>query len=179
METPGGQFHFQCPLNFKPIAESEGAVSSDPDTEVWLIKAPADFNPESFSSHRIPLSGHKVQKVKVDGVRKLYHIMASPSADTTCRALLPQEGGSGDRIACTPPFQGVITLADAQGENTAIHSIPDRPPVAIPEGLKLRYCPFGAVAPKHSQNRGKSSSGSAKKKKAKKRKREEARDVTV
>ncbi|KAE8584899.1 hypothetical protein XENTR_v10021154 [Xenopus tropicalis] len=171
MEVPGGKESFQCPLNFKPVAVCEGTVTSDPDLEVWLIKAPAGFNPESFTNHRFPLAGCKTQKVKVDGVRRLYNVTATPCTDTPCRALLPQDEASGDRLVCAPQFQGVITIADAHGESSVLHPIPDRLPRTVPEGLKLRYCPFGSVSPKYKR---KGDLAIVHKKKKKKRKREEA-----
>ncbi|KAG8448461.1 hypothetical protein GDO86_015523 [Hymenochirus boettgeri] len=170
MDDSGDKVVFNCPLNFEPLAVCDGTVSSDPDLEVWLIKTPADFNPESFTTHRLPLSGHKTQKVKVDGVRRLYHVTASSCTDAPYRALLPQ----GDKLVCAPPFHGFITISDSLGDSTAIHAIPDRPPVSIPEGLKLRYCPFGSVAPR-SKREG-NLTNLPTKKKSKKRKREVARE---
>ncbi|XP_068105373.1 DNA-directed RNA polymerase I subunit RPA34 [Hyperolius riggenbachi] len=174
-----GKCRFQCPGNFEPVAECNGGVTSEPDTEIWLIKAPADFTPESFNSHRLPLSGYKMQKVKAAGTRRFYHVMSSPSADTPLRAFLHQQEAQQDRLACAPPFQGIITVAEAHGDPSAVHSIPDRPPLTIPEGLKQRYQPFGALPPRMTGSSGgvlQSSGSSKKKKKAKKRKHQESQD---
>ncbi|XP_018085546.1 DNA-directed RNA polymerase I subunit RPA34 isoform X1 [Xenopus laevis] len=168
----GGKERFECPLNFKPMAVYDGTMTSDPDLEVWLIKAPADFNPESFTNHRFPLAGCKSQKVKVDGVRRLYSVAAAPCTDTPCRALLPQDNASGDRLVCAPLFQGVITISDAHGDSSAVHPIPDRQPRAVPEGLKLRYSPFGSVNPSNKR-KGEEAIVHTTKKKKKKRKRVE------
>ncbi|KAM9321935.1 DNA-directed RNA polymerase I subunit RPA34 [Gastrophryne carolinensis] len=175
---------FQCPLSFAPVAEFGGAVTSEPDTEIWLIKAPVDFTAESFSSHRLPLSGYKKQKVKSDGVRRIYHVLATPLADSAHRAFLHAQGeGSEERLVCAPPLQGVITVAEAYGDQNTLHAIPDRPPLAVPAGLKQRYQPFGGRPPRSaSQSEAPESigqseeSGKKKKKKAKKRRREESED---
>ncbi|XP_075042261.1 DNA-directed RNA polymerase I subunit RPA34 [Mixophyes fleayi] len=177
MESAGEKCSFRCPLNFEPVAECKGSVSSEPDTEVWLIKAPADFTPESFNSHRLPLSGYKMQKIKVDGSKRFYHVMSSPCSNNPFRALLCPPESSEDSFVCAPQFRGIITLAEAHGDHTELHCVPDRPPLIIPEGLKQRYRPFGAIAPLVSpENAGHSqlSGSSKKKKKAKKRRREEA-----
>ncbi|XP_053328934.1 DNA-directed RNA polymerase I subunit RPA34 [Spea bombifrons] len=178
MESPGGKCVFQCPLNFEPAAEYDGRSSGDPDTEIWLIKTPADFNPESFNSHRFPLSGYKKQKVKVDGIRRFYHVRSSPCENTPCRAFLPQDVESGQKLACGPTFQGIITLADGHADPSEVHPIPDRPPLRIPENLKQRYRPFGATDPHRVQVPGEETpspvtTSTKKKKKAKKRKHDE------
>ncbi|XP_063794517.1 DNA-directed RNA polymerase I subunit RPA34-like isoform X2 [Pseudophryne corroboree] len=175
MAGAGETCGFQCPSNFVPVAECRGSVKSDTDTEVWLIKAPSDFTPESFSSHRLPLSGYKMQKMKVNSVKKYYHVMSSHCSDSPFRALLCSPEPSAGSLVCAPPFQGIITLAEAHGDHTALNSIPDRPPLLIPQGLKQRYRPFGATAPRAvPDNVGQSqwSGSTKKKKKAKKRKQE-------
>ncbi|KAG9469111.1 DNA-directed RNA polymerase I subunit RPA34 isoform X2 [Eleutherodactylus coqui] len=161
---------FQCPPDFEAVAECDGSAAAD--AEVWLIKAPADFTPQSFNSHRFPLSGQKMQKVKDGGVKKYYHVVSLPCAPLHLRAFLQSSGDTEDKLVAAAPLGGVITLAEAYGDHTAMHSVPDQPPVSLPQGLKQRYCPFGAVAPTIGKvKRGDSQlSESAKKpKKAKKR----------
>ncbi|KAM4642620.1 DNA-directed RNA polymerase I subunit RPA34 [Discoglossus pictus] len=163
---------FRCPLNFEPFALIEGSVTSDPDTEVWLIKAPTDFTPESLMSHRIPLFGHKTQKVKGDGPPRFYHITAAPCEEPIpLRAFLPHPGASGHKISCAPPLQGIISIAETFKDPPALHPIPDRPRLQLPEGLQQRFCPFGATAPKRGQEIPETHT--KKKKKSKKRRREE------
>ncbi|KAM4019551.1 DNA-directed RNA polymerase I subunit RPA34 [Anomaloglossus baeobatrachus] len=171
---------FQCPQDFVPVAESDGSVTSDPDTEVWLIKAPADFSPQSFNSHRFPLSGYKMQRSKVGGVKKYYHLVSSPGAAPPLCTFLQPPGLPEDKLVAASPLQGVITVSEAHGDHTALHSVPDRPPLSLPQGLKQRFRPFGATVPNVSAvNRDDSQlSGSSKKKKrAKKRKQEEMLDA--
>ncbi|CAH2314726.1 Hypothetical predicted protein [Pelobates cultripes] len=176
MEGSGDKHVFQCPLNFEPVADYDGAEINEPDTEVWLIKAPSDFTPESFNSHRLPLSGYKTQKVKVEGIRKLYHVQATHGASAPCRAFLPQDVDAGLKFACAPPFQGIITVAEAHADSTALHPIPDRPSLKMPQNLKQRYHPFGADSPITRQiSEGQfAATPIKKKKKSKKRKLEEA-----
>ncbi|XP_069841662.1 DNA-directed RNA polymerase I subunit RPA34 [Dendropsophus ebraccatus] len=176
----GGRRSFRCPLDFNPVADCDGTVTCEPDTEFWLIKAPADFTPESFDSHRFPLSGYKMQKIKVDGVKKYYHMVSSPGAALPMQAFLRPSEDSADKLVAAAPLQGVITLAEAHGDHTALHSIPDRPPLAIPPGLKQRFRPFGAIASGVIDSNRKDtqlSGSSKKKKKAKKRRHEEALDA--
>ncbi|KAG8544483.1 hypothetical protein GDO81_022413 [Engystomops pustulosus] len=160
----GGGSGFQCPEDFECVAKSHKSATSDEDVELWLIKAPADFNPESLNSRRFPLSGYKMQKIKDGGVKKYYHMVASPGTDLSVQPLLQTE----DKLVPAAPFQGVITMAEAHGDHTGVHSIPDRPPLSLPQGLKQRYRPFGALVPKKRKTARKSEiSESAKKKKTK------------
>ncbi|XP_056396722.1 DNA-directed RNA polymerase I subunit RPA34 [Hyla sarda] len=159
---------FRCPLDFAPVASCDGAVTLEPDTEFWLIKTPVDFTPERFDSHRFPLSGSKMQKIKDGGVKKYYHMVSSPGTALPLQAFLrPSE----DQLVATAPLQGVITLAEAHGDHSALHSVPDRPPLTIPPGLKQRYRPFGVSEAKRKDPQV--SGSSKKKKKAKKRRHEE------
>ncbi|XP_073498192.1 DNA-directed RNA polymerase I subunit RPA34 isoform X2 [Phyllobates terribilis] len=171
---------FQCPQDFVPVAECAGLVTSDPDTELWLIKAPADFSPESFNAHRFPLSGYKMQRIKDGGVKKYYHMVSTPGATLPLCAFLQPSGLPEDELQAASTLQGVITLSEAHGDHTALRSVPDRPPLSLPQGLKQRFCPFGAIAPNVSEvsRKGSQLSGSPKKKKkAKKRKQEEMLDA--
>ncbi|XP_053544753.1 DNA-directed RNA polymerase I subunit RPA34 isoform X2 [Bombina bombina] len=172
METAGERFTFQCPLNFEPAAKLDGTVTSDPDTEVWLIKAPADFTPESFTSHRISLSSNKTLKVTSDGIKRRFQVSASPCDEPLpCRAFLPQPGASQVKLTCAPAIQGIITVAETYKEPPALHPIPDRPPLTIPDGLQHRFQPFGAIPPKRVPDPLDSTPKI--KKKSKKRKRQE------
>ncbi|XP_077319328.1 DNA-directed RNA polymerase I subunit RPA34 isoform X2 [Lithobates pipiens] len=170
-----GRIHYQCPSNFSAVSDCDGSVTSEPDTEIWLIKAPLDFNPESLNSHRFPLPGYKMQKVKSGGMKRFCHVLSSPCSDAPFTPLLchPEEGPGG-RLVCVPSFQGTITVAEAHGDPSALHTIPDRPPLSIPPGLKQRFQPFGALPPKGGRAVDSLlAGGRKKKKKAKKRRQEE------
>ncbi|KAM3911715.1 DNA-directed RNA polymerase I subunit RPA34 [Leptodactylus fuscus] len=174
-----GHHSFQCSEDFSLVAHCDGTVTSEPDTEIWLIKAPPDFTPESFNTHRFPLSGYKMQKIKDGGLRKYYHVVSSPCTDLPMKTFLQPSGDQEDQLVATAPLQGVITLSEAHGDHTAVHSVPDRPPLSLPLGLKHRYCPFGAVVPvvrEVSKGKSQLSGSSKKKKKAKKRRLEEMQD---
>ncbi|MEE6516486.1 hypothetical protein FKM82_025974 [Ascaphus truei] len=173
MEIPG-RCRFRCPLNFEPVAVRGASLTSDSDTEVWLIKAPADFVPERFDSRHLPLSGKKTLKVKVNGNRKFYGVTASPSCVIPCRALLPQGRESEGKISCSLPFEGMITIADTLEADSTLQPVPDKPPLMIPEGLKQRFLPFGADAPRGQQRLEEEQLAAvpARKKRGKKRKHE-------
>ncbi|XP_040269002.1 DNA-directed RNA polymerase I subunit RPA34 [Bufo bufo] len=167
----GRRCRFQCPLGFEAVAGGDGSVTGD--AELWLIQAPADVSPESFDSHRLPLSGYKMQRVRDGGVKKYYHVASSSRAALPLRAFLHS---SADRLEAAAPFCGVITLAEAHGDHPGVRSVPDRPPLSLPQGLKPRYRPFGAVAPGTGESGDTQVSGgiSRKKKKSRKRRAEEA-----
>nr|DBA20336.1 TPA: hypothetical protein GDO54_017127 [Pyxicephalus adspersus] len=170
-EAGSSQIHSSS--NFRAVAESNGSVSSEPGNEIWLIRTPIDFTPESFNSHRFPLPGYKMQKVKWKGMKKFCHVISSPSSDAPFKAFLCPPQGSENGLLYVPSFEGTITVAEAHGDPSALHSIPDRHPPTIPEGLKQRYQPFGSLPPRVSS--GEDAAGSTKKKKkAKKRRLEEA-----
>ncbi|XP_063794515.1 uncharacterized protein LOC134949690 [Pseudophryne corroboree] len=155
-----------------PSNERNGPSGTE-RTVVSEIPTPRNRILHCFSSHRLPLSGYKMQKMKVNSVKKYYHVMSSPRSDSPFRALLCSPEPSAGSLVCAPPFQGIITLAEAHGDHTALNSIPDRPPLLIPQGLKQRYRPFGATAPRAvPDNVGQSQWSGSTKKKAKKRKQE-------
>lgn len=121
-----------------------------------------------------------MQKIRSGGEKKYYHGSSSPGVGLPLHVLLQQSGVPEHKLVSAAPLQGVISLAEAHGDHTALHSLPDRPPQALPQGLKQRYHPFGAIAPRVVEvNREDSQlSGSTKKKrKAKKRRQEEAAGV--
>ncbi|XP_073417336.1 DNA-directed RNA polymerase I subunit RPA34 isoform X2 [Dendrobates tinctorius] len=171
---------FRCPQDFVPVAECDRSATSEPDMEFWLIKAPADFSPESFNSHRFPLSGYKMQRIKDGSVKKYYHMVSTPGPALPLCAFLQPSGLPEDKLQAASPLQGVITLSEAHGDHTALRNVPDRPPLSLPQGLKQRFCPFGAIAPYVSEVNREDSQllGSTKKKKrVKKRKQEEMVDA--
>ncbi|KAJ8369296.1 hypothetical protein SKAU_G00093240 [Synaphobranchus kaupii] len=53
---------YQCPAdfvfcNFRPCASTRLESVNDGNTELWLIKAPVTFSPDSFSGIRVPMMG--------------------------------------------------------------------------------------------------------------------------
>ncbi|KAM5126711.1 DNA-directed RNA polymerase I subunit RPA34 [Mantella aurantiaca] len=163
------------PSSYEVVAECDGSVTSEPDTEIWLIRTPPDFTPESLNARRLPLPGYKMQKVKCGGgVKKFLHVFSSPSPDPPLRAFLCPPLGSGDRLLGLPSFEGTMTVAEAHGDLGDLHSVPDRPPLALPPGLKPRFQPFGAPPPRTGNaNQSLPSGDTRKMKKSKKRKRDQ------
>ncbi|XP_069500786.1 DNA-directed RNA polymerase I subunit RPA34 [Ambystoma mexicanum] len=153
----GKEQKFACPSDFVPCPFTQ--VSSftkeklnSSSTELWLIKAPLDFNPASFNSKNIPLIGFQSVKVKNDGKKRFYNIFSSPRETGASRLIVPsaEEG----RMLCGPPFQGYISISDSFGEHgSTLHTIPASPALQIPEGLKQRFQPFGATPPVNSNSR--------------------------
>ncbi|MBN3309992.1 RPA34 polymerase, partial [Amia calva] len=145
---------FQCPADFisspyKPCSGTSLKNLTNSKTEVWLIKAPANFNPESFAGTKIPLIGTETLKPKSSGgTQQVYNIFSTPKEQRDM-CLLTSSGDSG-KILCTPGFAGIINICETFGDcnaNQAPKAIPASPPPRIPEGLKQRFQPFGSETP--------------------------------
>ncbi|XP_020381057.1 CD3e molecule, epsilon associated protein [Rhincodon typus] len=145
---PSKAIKFQCPLEFTPCPRTTFCdlvpeKVNDPSTELWLIKAPIDFDPQSFSGRKIPLVGFQTLKSKTCK-DKLYNVFGTPRAGGGVCLVLPSATES------CPPFAGSITIGESwedTGGNDEPHSIPTSPAPSIPPGLKLRFQPFGAAPP--------------------------------
>ncbi|CAI9533798.1 unnamed protein product, partial [Staurois parvus] len=89
-----------------------------------------------------------MQKVKSDGRRRFCHVISSPCSDAPFTPFLCHPEGCGARLLCVPSFKGTMTVAEAHGDPDTLHSIPDKPPLTIPPGLKQRFQPFGSLPPR-------------------------------
>ncbi|XP_067830952.1 CD3e molecule, epsilon associated protein [Heptranchias perlo] len=152
---PGKMTKFECPPDFTPCPRSASRdltleKVNDPSTELWLIKAPADFDPQSFSGRKIPLVGFQTLKSKTCRDR-LYNVFGTDSGTGGVCLVLPSEAAG--RAASCPPFAGCINIGESWEDTSdggQPHSIPASPAPSIPEGLKLRFRPFGAAPPGRS-----------------------------
>ncbi|GCC21580.1 DNA-directed RNA polymerase I subunit RPA34 [Chiloscyllium punctatum] len=138
---------FQCPSEFTPCPQATSCELkpekvNDPSTELWLIKAPTDFDPHSFSGRKIPLVGFQTLRSK-RCKDKLYNVFGTPrGAGGVC--LVFPSGTQG-----CPPFAGSVTIGESWEDtgSSEPRSIPTSPAPSIPPGLKLRFQPFGAASP--------------------------------
>ncbi|GAA6213470.1 DNA-directed RNA polymerase I subunit RPA34-like [Lates japonicus] len=152
---------YQCPADFvslchKPCRSTLTESLKNNKKELWLIKAPASFNPECFSGIKVPLSGLQTLKVptaaggaKTGSGQQIYSILAS-SHGTSELHLLTSNKRSSDSVAFGPAFSGLINVCENYGDSSANQApqvIPAAPPPSIPPGLKQRFHPFGSKTP--------------------------------
>ncbi|XP_038642209.1 CD3e molecule, epsilon associated protein isoform X2 [Scyliorhinus canicula] len=148
----GKMTKFECPSEFlpcprAPLCSLTPEKVNDPSTELWLIKAPADFDPHGFSGRKIPLVGFQTLKSKTYR-DKLYNVFGTSGGAEGVSLVLPLEK-EGHGESC-PPFAGCITIGESWEDpsgSEGLRSIPVSPAPSIPPGLKLRFQPFGAAVP--------------------------------
>ncbi|XP_026337837.1 DNA-directed RNA polymerase I subunit RPA34 [Ursus arctos] len=155
--TPsGGAAPFSCPPNFtetSPASEPTRfslEVLRDPDTELWLIQAPADFAPDCLNGRLVPLSGSRIVKGKLAGKRHRYRVLRSSGPQAGEAILLAPSGEAGGGLTCAPAPQGSLRIFDGPQESpsgTLLQPIPASPPPQIPPGLRPRFCAFGGSLP--------------------------------
>ncbi|XP_005370339.2 DNA-directed RNA polymerase I subunit RPA34 [Microtus ochrogaster] len=155
--TPAsGATRFSCPPNFTAVSPDSDPprfsleALTFPDTEVWLIQAPADFTPQCLNGRRVPLSGSKTVKGKLDGKRCRYRVLtSSPQAGET--TLLASSTEAGGRLTCAPAPHGSIRIMEGLQEylisRVPLQPIPTSLPPQIPAGLRPRFSAFGGSPP--------------------------------
>ncbi|XP_012616860.1 DNA-directed RNA polymerase I subunit RPA34 [Microcebus murinus] len=151
-----GAARFSCPPNFTatpPVSESPRfslEALTDPDTEVWLIQAPADFVPDCLNGRLVPLSGSQIVKGKLAGKRHRYRVLSSGSPQTRETTLLAPSVEAGGGLTCAPAPKGCLRIIEGPQESlsgTPLQPIAASPPPQIPPGLKPRFCAFGGNPP--------------------------------
>ncbi|KAL1769472.1 DNA-directed RNA polymerase I subunit RPA34 [Sigmodon hispidus] len=155
--TPAsGAARFSCPPNFSAASPGSNPprfsleLLTSPDTELWLIRAPADFAPQCLNGRHVPLSGSKTVKGKLDGKRNRYRVLTSdPQAgEATLLASSTEEGG---RLACAPAPHGSLRIMEGPQKyvisRVPLQPIPTSLPPQIPTGLRPRFSAFGGNPP--------------------------------
>ncbi|XP_053463071.1 DNA-directed RNA polymerase I subunit RPA34 [Nycticebus coucang] len=149
-----GAARFSCPPNFaatQPASESPRfslEALTGPDTELWLIQAPAEFTPDCLNGRRVPLSGSQTVKGKLAGKRHRYRVLSSTQAGET--TLLAPSAEVGGGLICALAPRGCLRIIEGPQESllgTPLQPIPASPPPQIPPGLKPRFCAFGGNPP--------------------------------
>ncbi|XP_051900279.1 CD3e molecule, epsilon associated protein [Pristis pectinata] len=142
-----GRARYQSPPEFQACPQAAPRGLRDPSAELWLIKAPAGFQPRSFSGKKIPLVGFDTLRSKTCE-DKVYNVFATPgNADDVCLILPSEEEGRTDSYS---DFAGCITIDEnweGTGSSCEPCSIPTSPAPGIPLDLKLRFQPFGVGPP--------------------------------
>uniref|UniRef100_A0A8C9PKL7 DNA-directed RNA polymerase I subunit RPA34 n=1 Tax=Spermophilus dauricus TaxID=99837 RepID=A0A8C9PKL7_SPEDA len=137
-----GAARFSCPPDFTaipPASEPRFSLEelSGPDTQLWLIQAPANFAPECLNGRLVPLSGSQTVKGKLAGQRLRYQVLSSSGPPAGEATLLAPSAHAGGGLTCAPTPQG----------RTPLQPIPMNPPPQIPPGLRPRFCAFGGQPP--------------------------------
>ncbi|XP_056297697.1 CD3e molecule, epsilon associated protein [Pseudoliparis swirei] len=160
-ETDKKTSTYQCPDDFvpfchKPCSSTLTESLKNEDNELWLIKAPASFNPECFSGIKVPLSGIQTLKVptapggaKTGSGQQVYSVLASPHGTSELHLLTSDEPLSSS-VVFGPAFSGLINVCENYGDsgaNQAPQVIPATLPPSLPTGLKQRFHPFGSKTP--------------------------------
>ncbi|XP_034024570.1 CD3e molecule, epsilon associated protein isoform X2 [Thalassophryne amazonica] len=156
-----GTSRYQCPADFVPFCHEPCSSMlthslNSSNREIWLIQAPAVFNPQSFTGVKVPLSGLETLQVPAaeDGAKngngqQIYRVSASPCGASELH-LLTRSQKSSDALIVGPAFSGLIKVCESYGDTDA-HQVPQviraASVPALPPGLKQRFHPFGIKTP--------------------------------
>ncbi|XP_065276764.1 DNA-directed RNA polymerase I subunit RPA34 [Emys orbicularis] len=172
----GGLPRFQCPPDFSPSPFAPEELRG-PSKELWLIRAPADFSPDSLDGCAVPLVGFQTLKTRSDGTQRVFDIH-SALEEPGSPYLLVSSTRSG-QLSCAASFHGCMRICERFGDPSSRspgQAVAARPAPQVPEGLRQRFLPFGG-SPKQQCPEAATSTpatevlGSARKKKKKKKKR--------
>ncbi|XP_054855522.1 DNA-directed RNA polymerase I subunit RPA34 [Eublepharis macularius] len=151
MEAPEGPRRFKPPpdLAAAPFCPGPPFVEETlrgPSKQLWLIRAPAAFGPESLDGHIVPLRGLQTLKaVQLDGTQKVFSIQRTLENLNCAHLLAPS--GRVDQLTCCPPFSGSLSICERYGDpggHQPLFPVAARPTPQIPAGLKQRFLPFGS-----------------------------------
>ncbi|XP_077064345.1 DNA-directed RNA polymerase I subunit RPA34 [Siphateles boraxobius] len=147
---------YQCPDDFVAVSYDASVNNSwdgDEQKELWLIKAPARFDPKSFKDLKLPISGLK--RVQSCGTApQIYSVLSGRTAPSDLH-LLVTKGKKQKTSLCSSGFSGVLKISESYGncsENQDPIPIPATPAPRIPAGLKQRFQPFGSSIAAHMKD---------------------------
>ncbi|XP_056127125.1 CD3e molecule, epsilon associated protein [Rhinichthys klamathensis goyatoka] len=147
---------YQCPDDFVAVSYDASVNDSwdgDEQKELWLIKAPARFDPKSFKDLKLPISGLK--RVQSCGTApQIYSVLSGRTAPSDLH-LLVTKGKKQKTSLCSSGFSGVLKISESYGncsENQDPIPIPAAPAPCIPAGLKQRFQPFGSSIAAHMKD---------------------------
>ncbi|KAM9514335.1 DNA-directed RNA polymerase I subunit RPA34 [Guaruba guarouba] len=114
-----GPLRFQCPPEFE-AAPPPGPSVSGAAPELWLIRAPPDFNPESLEGCSVPLD-HSVQlrppphggADEDNAAHCLYGVRGAPGGAGGLLLLSPM--APDGPLGCAPPLRGVLSITRSFG----------------------------------------------------------------
>ncbi|XP_030330906.1 DNA-directed RNA polymerase I subunit RPA34 [Strigops habroptila] len=146
-----GPLRFQCPPEFE-AAPPPGPSLAGASPELWLIRAPPDFDPNSLEGCSVPLDHYgqlqpPPHEDNDNGAHCLYGVRGAPGGAGSLLLLSP--ASPSDPLACGPPLRGVLTITRSFG-----------PPPAPPKKKKKKLVtkeppevppPAGKRKKKHKQ----------------------------
>ncbi|XP_072017824.1 uncharacterized protein [Amphiura filiformis] len=173
-DLPDATLRFHCGNAFEEVVYQPGKKDDclcvediqKSSKELWLIKAPHDFDFDGFNDQELLLNAEQILRSRNTGShgnRKKYNVMAmkmtSNSQNSPANVLLPSRNST--ELMPGPAFQGQITITNSVAVLPV--TLPPTPPTRtyeLPPGLKQRYVPFGYEeptvypdSPPHSPNR--------------------------
>ncbi|KAM9319219.1 DNA-directed RNA polymerase I subunit RPA34 [Pholidichthys leucotaenia] len=160
-ETDKKTTRYECPPDFVSFCHAPCSStltdSLKNDNELWLIKAPASFDPGRFHGMKVPLSGLQTLKVPTTaGARQaasghqMFSVLASNHFTSDLHLLTSDKRSSDAGLVFGPSFSGLLNVCERYEDsstNRALQVIPAAPVPSIPPGLKQRFHPFGSKTP--------------------------------
>ncbi|XP_070569418.1 DNA-directed RNA polymerase I subunit RPA34-like [Ptychodera flava] len=147
---------FDCPDDFAEVSyhDSSGPTVEDVGSgkELWLIRMPYNFDASKLNGQTVVLDGS--QRILQEGDSDIaYEVQSSTtklSETSNLNVLLPSK--KSKRLAPAPPISGQMNII--QSIDIPPMKIPQPPApkyTELPEGVKLRYKPFGSLTPTPSK----------------------------
>ncbi|KAG5269721.1 hypothetical protein AALO_G00205350 [Alosa alosa] len=146
---------YECPedftsVSYAPCQSARRQSVFDENKELWLIKAPVNFDPRSLSGKKLPLVGLTTVKTgKAGATQQIFSVLGGRSTSTSLR-LLTSDPSQPDTHLCAPAFSGVLNVSESYGDcssNQGPIAVPAAPAPQLPNGLRQRYFPFGSSRP--------------------------------
>ncbi|XP_054151418.1 DNA-directed RNA polymerase I subunit RPA34, partial [Melozone crissalis] len=116
---------FRCPPEFEAV--SGGVPMGGPQTELWLIRAPMDFCPQSLEGRPVPLNGlerlrpgdndNNDNNDNSDSATPgaTYVLRGGPAAAGWHCPLLLSPVSPGGSLGCAPPMKGTLSITRSFG----------------------------------------------------------------
>lgn len=146
---------YECPEEFTsasyaPCGSARGQSAFDENKELWLIKAPASFDPRSLSGKKLSLMCLQSVKTRDSGTgQQILSVLGRRSTSTGFR-LLTNDPSRADAHVCAPAFSGMLNISESYGDcssNQGPIPVPAAPAPRLPDGLRQRFLPFGSARP--------------------------------
>ncbi|XP_077578852.1 uncharacterized protein LOC144200514 [Stigmatopora nigra] len=146
--------YYKCPDDFvsfshKPCSSTLAKNLKNTENELWLVKAPASFDPRCLRGVDVNLSGFQTLKLPSAAAHgshgvQLYNVVSSDRGPADLRLLTT--GSSPAEIG--PAFSGLLSICESYGgDRPSPHVIHADPAPDIIPGLKQRFQPFGSKTP--------------------------------